>query len=225
MEVPALAASVLSADFADLAGQIEAAEAGGAGLLHLDVMDGHFVPNLTLGPAIVRSIRRVTDLNLDTHLMVEDPDRYIEAFAQAGVDMISVHVETVKHLHRTIALIKDSGASAGVALNPSTPIMLLQEVLPDLDFVLLMSVNPGFSGQRFIPSVMDKVASLRRMIISTGSEALIEVDGGVGADNIHELRDNGAQIFVAGSAVFDGRDPRKRARALVDLLHRPRSLD
>jgi ribulose-phosphate 3-epimerase len=222
--VPALAPSLLSADFSRLADEIKAVEAGGAGLLHVDVMDGHFVPNLTLGPAIVASVRRVTELKLDVHLMVQDPDPFIEPFARAGADMISVHQETVPHLNRTITCIKDVGAAAGVVLNPSTPLLLLQEILPSVDYVLLMSVNPGFGGQRFIPSVMNKVAELRRLIDGAGYTALVEVDGGVGPDNIAELRDRGAQIFVAGSAVFGGGDPRERARDLVERLstRRPR---
>ncbi|HEU4402696.1 MAG TPA: ribulose-phosphate 3-epimerase, partial [Candidatus Polarisedimenticolia bacterium] len=172
--MPALAASILSADFAHLADQIAAAEAGGARLFHLDVMDGHFVPNLTIGPPIVESIRKVTDRPLDVHLMIEEPDRFIERFARAGADMISVHQEAVPHLHRTIGLIRDCGAAAGVALNPSTPASLLQEVLPDLDFVLVMSVNPGFGGQRFIPSSLAKVTAVRRMIHTSGGRARIE---------------------------------------------------
>jgi len=217
---PALAPSILSADFTRLGEEIAAAEAGGARLLHLDVMDGHFVPNLTIGPPIVAAARRATRLPLDVHLMIEDPDRYITAFADAGADMISVHQETVPHLHRTIQHIRECGAAAGVVLNPSTPLGVLDEILPDVDYVLLMSVNPGFGGQRFIASVMGKVAALKRKIADAGSRALIEIDGGVGSGNIDALLDNGAQIFVAGSAVFDGADPRGRARELVARLER-----
>ncbi len=221
---PALAPSILSADFAHLAEQISAAESGGARLIHIDVMDGHFVPNLSVGPPIVEAVNRVTDLPLDTHLMIEEPDRYIERFARLGADMISVHQEAVPHLHRTVGSIHECGAAAGVALNPSTPLSVLQEILPELDYVLLMSVNPGFGGQSFIPSVISKVAALRRMLDEAGSRALIEVDGGVGPENMAELRRRGAEIFVAGSAVFGGRDPRRRARGLVTLLERaPRS--
>jgi len=217
-ETPALAPSILTADFAHLADEIAAAEAGGAGLFHLDVMDGHFVPNLTIGPRIVETIDRLTALPLDVHLMIEHPDLYIERFARAGADMISVHQEAVPHLHRTVQLIRDCGAAAGVALNPSTPLASLDEILPDLDYVLLMSVNPGFGGQRFIPTVLAKIEGLRRRLDASGARAKIEVDGGVGPDNVVAVREHGADILVAGSAVFDGRDPKGRARALVDLL-------
>ena len=215
---PALAPSILTADFGHLADEIAAAEAGGAGLFHLDVMDGHFVPNLTIGPLIVEAIDSLTDLLLDVHLMIERPDLYIERFARAGADMISVHQEATPHLHRTVRLIRDCGAAAGVALNPSTPLASLHEILPDLDYVLLMSVDPGFGGQRFIPTVMTKIASLRRHIDDSGARARIEVDGGIGTDNIVAIREHGADILVAGSAVFDGHDPKGRARALADLL-------
>ncbi|HEX9426468.1 MAG TPA: ribulose-phosphate 3-epimerase [Candidatus Polarisedimenticolia bacterium] len=220
--VPALAPSVLSADFARLGEEVAAAARGGASLLHLDVMDGHFVPNLTLGPLVVEAIGRVSDLPLDVHLMIEQPDRYIERFARAGAGMISVHQEAVPHLHRTVQLIHECGAAAGVALNPATPLGTLAEILPELDFVLLMSVNPGFGGQRFIPSVRGKIAALRGMIDAAGAAARIEVDGGVGLENIADLREQGAEIFVAGSAVFDGTDPEARARELGGRLVRPK---
>ncbi len=219
---PALAPSILSADFARLADEIRAVERGGAALLHLDVMDGHFVPNLTIGPPVVEAIDRVTGLPLDVHLMIEDPDRYIDRFARAGADMISVHQEAVPHLHRTVACIKECGAAAGVALNPSTPLSVLQEILPDLDFVLLMSVDPGFGGQRFIPAVLPKVVALRRAIEKGGHAARIEVDGGVGPGNIEALLQAGAEIFVAGSAVFGGGDPRRRVQGLTAVLERAR---
>jgi ribulose-phosphate 3-epimerase len=166
-------------------------------------------------------VRRVTDLALDVHLMIEAPDLFIERFVEAGADMISVHQETVPHLHRTVALIRQLGAAAGVALNPATPVGTLEEILPDLDFVLLMSVNPGFGGQRFIPSVIGKVRAVRRMAQERGLATRIEVDGGVGADTIPALLEAGAELFVAGSAVYDGRDPRARAAALVALLPAP----
>jgi len=219
---PALAPSILTADFGHLADEIAAAEAGGAKLFHLDVMDGHFVPNMTIGPLVVRAIDKLTDLPLDVHLMIERPDLYIEAFARAGADLISVHQEAAPHLHRTVQLIRDCGASPGVALNPATPIGVLEEIFGDLDFVLLMSVDPGFGGQRFIAPVMKKVRALRARLEESGAKAKIEVDGGVGPDNIVALVENGADILVAGSAVFDGRDPRGRARALADLLERAR---
>jgi ribulose-phosphate 3-epimerase len=217
---PALAPSLLSADFARLGEEISAVTAGGAGLLHLDVMDGHFVPNLTIGPPVVASVRRATSLPLDVHLMIQEPDRYIERFVEAGADMISVHQETVPHLQRTVSLIRGLGVAAGVAINPATPLGVLEEILPDLDFVLLMSVNPGFGGQRFIPSVVGKVAALRRTLATRGLGARIEVDGGVGAETIPTLLASGAELFVAGSAVFDGGDPRARAAALAALLKR-----
>jgi ribulose-phosphate 3-epimerase len=217
---PALAPSILSADFARLGEEIAAAGKGGAGLLHLDVMDGHFVPNLTIGPPVVAAIDRVTDLPLDVHLMIESPDSFIEAFVRAGADMISVHQEAVRHLHRTVGLIRDCGASAGVALNPATPIASLQEILPDIDYVLLMSVNPGFGGQRFIPAVMSKVEHLRSMIAAAGLSVRIEVDGGVGPGNAEELVRRGADYLVAGSAVFGGGNPEGRARALASILAR-----
>jgi ribulose-phosphate 3-epimerase len=219
---PVLAPSLLSADFARLAEQIAAVERGGARLLHLDVMDGHFVPNLTMGPPVVAAIARATRLPLDVHLMIENPDRYIDRFTDAGADLVSVHQEAVPHLHRTVQRIRECGAAPGVALNPATPLRTLEEILPDLDYVLLMSVNPGFGGQRFIPSAMEKVEALRRMLDERGARARIEVDGGVGPENVGELLRRGADIFVAGSAVFDGRDPRRRARHLVGLLDRAR---
>jgi len=217
---PALAPSILSADFAHLADEIAAVTAGGAGLLHLDVMDGHFVPNLTIGPPVVASIRKTSALPLDVHLMIEEPDRYIERFIEAGADMISVHQEAVPHLHRTVHLIRDLGALAGVALNPATPLATLDDILPDLDHVLLMSVNPGFGGQEFLPSVVPKCEQLRGRLATRGLKMRIEVDGGVAADNLPALLDAGATLFVAGSAVFDGKDPRARAAALAGLCAR-----
>ena len=214
---PALAPSLLSADFARLGEEIDAVRSGGAGLLHLDVMDGHFVPNLTIGPPVVASVRRVTDLPLDVHLMIEEPDRYIDRFVAAGADLVTVHQEAVPHLHRTVALIHDLGAAAGVAINPSTPIGTLDDILPDLDVVLVMSVNPGFGGQKFIPAAIDKVRALARRIAERGLRTRIEVDGGVGADTLPALLEAGATLFVAGSAVYDGRDPKARAAALVAL--------
>jgi ribulose-phosphate 3-epimerase len=217
---PALAPSILSADFARLGEEIAAVTEGGAGLLHLDVMDGHFVPNLTIGPPVVASIRRITGLPLDVHLMISEPDRYIERFIEAGADALSVHQETVPHLNRTVNLIKELGASAGVALNPATPLATLDDILPDLDYVLLMSVNPGFGGQRFIPSVVPKVKALAEKVAGRGLRTRIEVDGGIGAGTLPTLLEAGATLFVAGSAVFDGGQARARAAELTALLGR-----
>jgi ribulose-phosphate 3-epimerase len=219
---PALAPSILAADFARLGEEIAAVTAGGARLLHLDVMDGHFVPNLTIGPPVVAAIDRVTRLPLDVHLMIEQPDRYIERFVKAGADMVSVHQEAVPHLHRTVALIRECGAAAGVALNPATPVAALEEILPDVDYVLLMSVNPGFGGQSFIPAVLRKVEELRGRIARAGLDVRIEVDGGVGPGNAADLVARGADYLVAGTAVFDGRDPEGRTRALSAIVERAR---
>jgi ribulose-phosphate 3-epimerase len=210
-----LCPSLLSADFARLEEAILAVEKAGAGALHLDVMDGHFVPNLTMGPAVVKAVDRVTSLPLDVHLMIEEPDRYLEAFREAGADWISVHVEAVTHLHRTVSRIRELGARAGVVVNPATPLVSLEEILEHLDFVLLMSVNPGFGGQAFIPSVVGKVASLSRMIRERGLDAAIEVDGGVGPENAGELVRAGATMLVAGNSVFGQGSPEENARDLI----------
>ena len=210
-----IAPSILSADFARLGEEIRAIENGGAGLVHVDVMDGHFVPNITLGPPIVESIRKTTSLPLDCHLMIEHPDRWVDAFAEAGADLISVHQETAVHLHRTLAHIRARGLLAGVVLNPATPVATLAEMLAEADYVLLMSVNPGFGGQKFIPGVLSKVRELRRRLDEARSSARIEVDGGVGLSNIDGLADAGADWFVAGSAVYGGGDPAGAARALA----------
>jgi ribulose-phosphate 3-epimerase len=210
-----IAPSILSADFSRLGEQIRSVEEGGAGLIHVDVMDGHFVPNLTIGPLVVEAVRRSTSLPIDCHLMIEEPDRYIEAFAESGADFISVHQEASVHLHRTLAAIRDLGKKAGVVLNPSTPVETLTEVIAEVDFVLLMSVNPGFGGQRFIPRTNAKVASLSRLIVSAGADAVIEVDGGVDPDNAAELVRRGADWLVAGSAVFGADDPAEAVRSLL----------
>ena len=209
-----IAPSVLSADFAALGRDIAAAERGGADLIHVDVMDGHFVPNITIGPPVVRAIKRIATRPLDVHLMIEEPDRYIEAFVAAGAAMISVHVEAVPHLHRTISFIKASGARAGAVINPSTPVSSLEDIATDLDFVLVMSVNPGFGGQAFIPHSLDKVRRLRALLTDAGSSADIEIDGGIDASNIADIVTAGATILVAGNAIFGTADPEGATRTL-----------
>ena len=209
-----IAPSILSADFARLGEDIKAAERGGAGIIHCDVMDGHFVPNITIGPLIIKACRSVTDLPLDCHLMIKDPDRYIEAFAKAGANMISVHVEEVVHLNRTVSAIRHLGCRPGVVLNPATPINTLEEILPFIDYVLIMSVNPGFGGQAFIETSLDKISRLKAMIMNRGLDVHIEVDGGVDLTNIAELTRRGAEWFVAGSAVFGKGDTEKATREL-----------
>ena len=209
-----IAASILSADFTKLGAEIAAVERGGADLIHVDIMDCHFVPNLTMGPPIVRSISKVAKVPLDVHLMIEEPDRYLEAFVGAGASMISVHVEVLPHLHRTIQAIKALGAKAGVAINPSTPVGALEEIAPDLDHVLVMSVNPGFGGQTFIPRSESKIRAIRSLLGRQGSRASIEVDGGVDRTNAARLVDAGATILVAGNSIFGTSDPE---RATQDL--------
>ena len=209
-----IAPSVLSADFSDLASDVRKAEQGGADLLPLDVMDGHFVPNITFGPLVVRAIRKVATVPLDVHLMIEDPDRYVEAFVDAGAARIAVHAEVLPHLHRTIHLIKKLGALAGVALNPSTPISAIEEVTGDLDYVLVMSVNPGFGGQTFIPRSESKLRAVRQLLDRDGSRAPIAVDGGIEASNAGRVVAAGAAILIAGQSVFGQPDP---ARAIREL--------
>lgn len=209
-----IAPSILSADFARLAEEIAAVEQAGADLLHVDVMDGHFVPNLTVGPPIVESLKKVTKLPLDVHLMITNADAFIPEFVDAGADYLTVHVEACPHLHRTIQSIKERGIKAGVTLNPATPISSLQEILGDVDLVLVMSVNPGFGGQKFIPSVLKKIADARAMLDRINSHALLEVDGGVKVDNTREIVAAGATTLVAGSAVFSQRDYKATIAAL-----------
>ncbi|MBI3264450.1 MAG: ribulose-phosphate 3-epimerase [Acidobacteria bacterium] len=209
-----IAPSILAADFAALGSAITAAERGGADLIHVDVMDGHFVPNITIGPPVVRSIRRVTSVPLDVHLMIQDPDRYIEAFIEAGAAMVSAHVEVLPHLHRTLTYIKSLGARAGVAVNPSTPIGALQDVAELVDFVLVMSVNPGFGGQSFIPRSELRIREARRLLDGAGNDAPIEVDGGIDAHNVGRLVAAGAEIIVAGSAIFGAADPERATREM-----------
>ena len=189
-------------------------ERGGADLIHVDIMDGHFVPNLTMGPPVVVSIRKVAKVPLDVHLMIEDPDRYLEAFVRAGAAMITVHLEVLPHLHRTIQHIKELGARAGVAINPSTPVGMLEEIAGDLDHVLVMSVNPGFGGQTFIPRTESKIEAVRALLDRQGSRAAIEVDGGIDTSNAGLVVSAGAEILVAGSAIFGAPDPERATREL-----------
>ena len=209
-----LAPSILSADFAALGRDIEAVTRGGADQIHVDVMDGHFVPNITIGPPVVRALRKVTTLPLDVHLMIMEPDRYLDAFVDAGASMISVHVEVLPHLHRTLGYIRKRGAKAGVVINPSTPVSSLEDVARDLDFVLVMSVNPGFGGQSFIPHSLEKVRRVRALLSAAGSTAQIEIDGGVDASNVAEIVAAGANILVAGNAIFGTPDAEAATRAL-----------
>lgn len=213
-----LAPSILSADFARLGEQVKAAEAAGVDYIHVDVMDGHFVPNITIGPLIVQALRPVTALPLDVHLMIEKPERYLADFVKAGADILTVHVETCPHLHRTIQQIKELGIKAGVTLNPATPLASLEEILPDVDLVLIMSVNPGFGGQSYIPGSTAKIARLRRMLDEIGSAAELEVDGGVNPATIGEVVAAGANVLVAGSAIFNRRA--SIAENVKELHHR-----
>jgi len=201
-----IAPSILSADFTRLGEEITAVAKGGADVIHIDVMDGHFVPNITIGPLVVKAVRRITDLPLDVHLMIENADAYLEDFAKAGADWITVHVETGYHLHRTIHRIKELGKKAGAVLNPATPLTSLTEILPDLDLVMLMTVNPGFGGQSFIEGSLAKIRQLKKMIDDRGLAVAIEVDGGVSPKTIGPIAAAGANIFVAGSAVFGQED-------------------
>jgi ribulose-phosphate 3-epimerase len=209
-----LAPSILAADFAALGEAIAMAEAGGADFIHVDVMDGHFVPNITIGVPVVRSLKRVAKVPLDVHLMIEDPDRYAEAFVQAGAAMLSVHLEVLPHLHRSIQYIKSLGARAGVAINPHTPVAALEEIAGDVDHVLVMSVNPGFGAQTFIPRSESKIRAVRALLDAAGNAAPIEVDGGVDSSNAARLVDCGASILVAGNAIFSAPDPAAATRAL-----------
>jgi len=210
-----LAPSILSADFSRLGDEIRAAESGGATSVHCDVMDGHFVPNITIGPLIVAAVRNVTGLPVDAHLMIERPDAFLEDFVGAGADGITVHVEACVHLHRTLAKIRELGAEAGVALNPATPLSLVEPILDEIDLLLVMSVNPGFGGQRFIPRSLQRIEEAARMRAERGLDFDIQVDGGVGPANVREVRAAGADIVVAGSAVFDGADPAAAARRVI----------
>ena len=209
-----IAPSILSADFAALGEAVAAAERGGADLIHVDVMDGHFVPNITIGPPVVKSLKRIAKVPLDVHLMIEEPDRYIDAFAEAGAAMMSVHVEVLPHLHRTVHAIKALGVKAGVVLNPATPTVALEEMAGDVDYVLVMSVNPGFGGQTFIPRSESKVREVRALLDRAGNPAPVEIDGGIDRHNIARVVAAGAAIIVAGSAVFHTGDPERATRDL-----------
>lgn len=220
-----IAPSILSADFARLGQQVEEAETAGADWIHVDVMDGHFVPNITIGPLVVRALRPVTRLPLDVHLMIEHPDRYLADFAEAGADRITVHVETCPHLHRTIQQIKELGCKAGVTLNPGTPLSSLEAILPAVDLVLIMSVNPGFGGQSYIPASTQRISRLRGMLTSIGSPAEIQVDGGVNTSTIAEILRAGATVLVVGSAVFNERAPiAENIRQLRELASKAMSI-
>ncbi len=215
MSVIELAPSILSADFARLGEEVHRVEEGGATLLHVDVMDGHFVPNITIGPPVVASLRKVTELPLDVHLMIEDPDQYIPAFVDAGADWISVHQEACVHLHRTLELIRQRGARVGVVINPATPAETLSEVLEMVDFVLVMSVNPGFGGQRFIPGTLKKIMKLAGMRNQARANFRIEVDGGISLETVGAVVRAGAEVLVAGNAVFGTGDPKSNAQKLL----------
>lgn len=198
-----IAPSILSANFLKLGEEIKAAEAAGADMLHIDIMDGHFVPNITIGPSIVESIRKITSLPLDVHLMIEEPDKYLRDFIKAGADYLTIHYEASVHLHRTVQRIKESGIKAGVSLNPATPIWSLEHILPDTDIALLMSVNPGFGGQDFIPQIIDKIKILKNLLREKRVLTLIEVDGGIKLENAADIISAGADILVMGSAFFN----------------------
>ena len=217
-----IAPSILSADFARLGQEIEAVEIAGADWIHVDVMDGHFVPNITMGPIVVEAVRRSTKLPVDVHLMIDNPDAYIHDFATAGADYISVQVEVCPHLHRTIHMIKENNVKAGAVLNPATPLCSLEDILEDLDYVLVMSVNPGFGGQKFIPGALKKIRRLRRMLQDRGLlTTLIQVDGGVNSDTIAGVSQAGADVFVAGSAIFNTGDYGKAINILKSKLVTP----
>lgn len=213
-----IAPSILSADFIRLGEEIKAAEAAGIDMFHIDIMDGHFVPNITIGHSIVESIKKVTAIPLDVHLMIEEPDKYLGDFIRAGADYLTVHIETSVHLHRTIQWIKESSVKAGISLNPATPVCSLDHILQDIDFVVLMSVNPGFGGQVFIPQAIDKIRMLKKIITERGLSTPIEVDGGVKPDNARLIADAGADILVMGSAFFNSEDYSSLMKRLREIL-------
>lgn len=213
-----IAPSVLSADFSKIDSEIKMITEAGADLLHLDVMDGHFVPNITFGPKMVADIRKLTKLPLDVHLMISEPEKYAEGFAKAGADWISVHYEASDHLNRLVNQIKDCGAKAGVVINPATPVSVLEEIADDADFILLMSVNPGFGGQKFINGSAEKAVKLAEMIKQNNTDTFIEMDGGIGLDNIKMLSDSGVNVFVAGNSIFGSKDPKDTISKMKKLI-------
>ena len=213
-----IAPSILAADFANLAQEIRAVEEAGADWLHIDVMDGHFVPNLTIGPPVVASLRKVTGLPLDVHLMIEKPDNYLETFVQAGADLLTVHVETCPHLHRTLQCIHKLGKKAGVALNPTTPLIFLEPILEEVDLILIMSVNPGFGGQEFIPQTLQRIQTVGKWIKKYSLKVDLEVDGGINENTLSQVVKAGANVFVAGSAIFGKNDYKKIIRQLREKI-------
>jgi ribulose-phosphate 3-epimerase len=213
-----IAPSILSANFVRLEEDIKAAEKAGAHMLHIDVMDGHFVPNITIGYSVVAAIRKITKLPLDVHLMIENPDIFVKEFATAGADFLTVHSEACIHLHRTVQYIKQNGVKAGVSINPATPVLQLENILSDVDLVLLMSVDPGFGGQEFIPFTLEKIRTIKKMLSDTGASSLIEVDGGVKIENAREIADAGADILVMGSAFFKSDNYSKTMETLNEIL-------
>ncbi len=213
-----IAPSILSADFSRLGKEIREVENAGADYIHIDVMDGHFVPNITIGPMIVKAVRRVTDLPLDIHLMISDPDLFVDGFARAGASILTVHAETLNHIHRTVQHIRDKGLRPSLALNPATPLNVLDYILDDLDMVMLMTVNPGFEAQKFIPGVIPKIKEVREMIDSRNLDVDIEVDGGIGPDTIGLVAGAGANVFVAGSAIFHSKDYEKTIRVMRERI-------
>lgn len=213
-----IAPSILSANFAFLEKEVSAVEKAGADLIHIDIMDGHFVPNLTVGPLVVKALRGITKLPLDVHLMIENPDNLIHEFIKAGSDILTVHVEACTHLHRTLQSIKDKGVKAGVAINPATPLSALDSILEEIDLLLIMSVNPGFAGQRFIPRVLNKISDARKMIEKKGVKLEIEVDGGVKTENVSGIVSAGVNILVAGSAIFESADYARTIREMREII-------
>lgn len=214
-----LSPSILSADFSKLGEQVKLVEAGGADYIHIDVMDGHYVPNITLGPLVIKDIRKITELTFDVHLMIENPDDFIEDFYNAGADIITVHQETCVHLHRTIQKIKSFGLKAGVSLNPSTPVFMLNDIIEDLDMVLLMSVNPGFGGQSFIKNTKNKIKELKKLIDERNLDVDIQIDGGVSLDNLEEVLGWGANVIVAGSAIYNTKDVIETTKKFKEIMN------